>query len=118
VLMEDIDDLICGYHLAILRPKKDLVNPVFLSKHLSFGNAHRHFVTHANGVTRYGLSFSSVINTPIFLPCLDEQIKIADLIMEIDREITIYSQILEMYTHQKKGLMQKLLTGEIRVKVD
>jgi len=117
VLMEDIDDLICGYHLAILRPKKDLVNPVFLSKHLSFGNAHKHFVTHANGVTRYGLSLSSVINTPIFLPCLDEQTKIADLIMEIDREITIYSQILEMYTHQKKGLMQKLLTGEIRVKV-
>jgi len=94
------------------------VNPVFFVKTFYlFGNAHKHFVTHANGVTRYGLSLSSVINTPIFLPCLDEQTKIADLIMEIDREITIYSQILEMYTHQKKGLMQKLLTGEIRVKV-
>jgi restriction endonuclease S subunit len=49
---------------------------------------------------------------------LDEQTKIADLIMEIDREIAKYSQMLEIYTRQKIGLMQKLLTGEIRVKVD
>jgi len=118
VLMEDIDDLICGYHLAILRPDKDMVNPVFLSKHLSFGKAHKHFVTHANGVTRYGLSLSSIINTPVCLPCIEEQRKIADMIMKIDREITTYSQKLEMYAHQKKGLMQKLLTGDIRVKVD
>jgi type I restriction enzyme S subunit len=118
VLMEDIENLLCGYHLAILRPDKDMVNPVFLSKHLSFGKTHKHFITHANGVTRYGLSLSSIFNTPICLPCLEEQRKIADLIMKIDREITIYSQQLEMFARQKKGLMQKLLTGEIRVKVD
>jgi len=118
VLMEDIDNLLCGYHLAILRPKKDMVNPVFLSKHLSFGKTHKHFVTHANGVTRYGLSLSAIINTPICLPCFEEQSKIANLIMIIDREITMYSQMLEMYARQKNGLMQKLLTGEIRVKVD
>lgn len=118
VLMEDIDDLICGYHLAIIRPDEDMANPVFLSKHLSFGKAHKHFVTHANGVTRYGLSLSSIINTPVCLPCIEEQRKIADMIMKIDREITTYSQKLEMYARQKKGLMQKLLTGEIRVKVD
>ena len=116
--MEDIENLLCGYHLAILRPDKDMVNPVFLSKHLSFGKTHKHFITHANGVTRYGLSLSSIFNTPICLPCLEEQRKIADLIMKIDREITIYSQQLEMFARQKKGLMQKLLTGEIRVKVD
>jgi len=118
VLMEDIDNILCGYHLAILRPKKDLVNPVFLSKLLSFGKSHKHFVTHANGVTRYGLSLTSITNAPIYLPSLCEQTKIADLIMDVDREITIYSQMLEMYAHQKKGLMQKLLTGEIRVKVN
>ena len=118
VLMEDIENLLCGYHLAILRPNKDIANPVFLSKHLSFGKNHKHFVTHANGVTRYGLSLSSIINTPICLPCLEEQRKIADLIMKIDREISTYSQMLEMYVRQKKGLMQKLLTGEIRVKVN
>jgi type I restriction enzyme S subunit len=118
VLMEDVENLLCGYHLAILRPDKDMVNPIFLSKHLSFGKTHKHFITHANGVTRYGLSLSSIINTPICLPCLEEQRKIADLIMKIDREITTYFQMLEMYTRQKKGLMQKLLTGEIRVNVD
>jgi len=118
VLMEDIENILCGYHLAILRPKKDLVNPVFLSKLLSFGKAHKHFVTHANGVTRYGLSLTSIINAPIYLPSLGEQTMIADLIMEIDKETAKYSQMLEIYTRQEKGLMQKLLTGEIRVKVD
>ncbi len=118
VLMEDIDNLLCGYHLAILRPNKDMVNPVFLSKHLSFGKTHKHFVTHANGITRYGLSLFAIINTPICLPCFEEQSKIANLIMKIDREITMYSQMLEKYARQKNGLMHKLLTGEIRVKME
>jgi type I restriction enzyme S subunit len=118
VLMEDIDNLLCGYHLAIIRPNNNLVNPVFLSNMLSFGKTHKHFVTHANGVTRYGLSLTSITNAPIYLPTLSEQTKIANLIMKIDWETAQYSQMLETYTHQKKGLMQNLLTGEIRVKVN
>lgn len=45
------------------------------------------------------------------------QIKIAKLLKSYDEEIQILNSKLEKLKEQKKGLMQKLLTGQIRVKI-
>ena len=39
-------------------------------------------------------------------------------VVEADKEIALLEQHIETLKEQKKGLMQKLLTGEIRVKTD
>jgi len=52
------------------------------------------------------------------LPGLPEQQKIASVLDRADTEIDFINNTLALLIHQKKGLMQKLLTGEIRVKVD
>lgn len=52
----------------------------------------------------------------INIPSLPEQEKIADFLSIIDEKIEILEKKLEELKEQKKGLMQKLLTGEIRVK--
>ena len=54
---------------------------------------------------------------PLSLPTIKEQDKIVDLLSSLT--ITIHSHLneLELLKKQKKGLMQKLLTGVIRVKV-
>ena len=44
------------------------------------------------------------------------QKKIAQILLSADRELEFLSSMLDMLTSQKKGLMQKLLTGKIRVK--
>ena len=49
-------------------------------------------------------------------PSLPEQEKIADFLSIIDEKIEILEKKLEELKEQKKGLMQKLLTGEVRVK--
>lgn len=54
-----------------------------------------------------------VIIPPTFL----EQKKIADTLETCDREIELLQKQFEALKEQKRGLMQKLLTGEIRVKV-
>lgn len=46
-----------------------------------------------------------------------EQQKIAEILNKSDKEIQILNSKLEKLKDQKKGLMQKLLTGQIRVKV-
>ena len=46
-----------------------------------------------------------------------EQQKIASVLNAADREIEILCNKLEVLKNQKKGLMQKLLTGKVRVKV-
>lgn len=51
------------------------------------------------------------------LPPIEEQKFIVNIIKIIDKEITLHKQELQKLKEQKKGLMQVLLTGKIRVKV-
>lgn len=53
----------------------------------------------------------------VFLPGVPEQQRIAAVLNTCDREIELLQKQLEALKEQKRGLMQKLLTGEIRVKV-
>lgn len=46
---------------------------------------------------------------------LDEQNEIAAAIFDIDKEISILEKKIEKYQNIKQGMMQKLLTGEIRL---
>lgn len=54
----------------------------------------------------------------INLPCLAEQQKIASVLSTADAEITTIQNQLDNLKQQKKALMQQLLTGKRRVKVD
>ncbi|MFW2611119.1 restriction endonuclease subunit S [Aliarcobacter butzleri] len=51
------------------------------------------------------------------LPLLPEQQKIAEVLSLADDEINLLKNELEELKQQKKALMQKLLTGQVRVKV-
>ena len=52
----------------------------------------------------------------VFIPCnIAEQEAIADILSSADEEIELLNKQLELYTEQKKGLMQNLLTGKVRV---
>jgi len=54
----------------------------------------------------------------VAVPDIEEQKKIAGVLGGMDEQIALLKKYLEKLKEQKKGLMQKLLTGEIRVKVD
>ncbi|ANV97413.1 hypothetical protein BBW65_00635 [Helicobacter enhydrae] len=60
---------------------------------------------------------SDIKNHKIPLPPLAEQEKIAEILSEADREILFLEQKLESLKSQKKGLMQKLLSGKVRSEV-
>ena len=113
-----MDNVICGYHLAILRPKDDVICGEYLYHVLQDTNVHNHFIRLANGVTRYGLTSSSIGEAIIPVPSLKEQERIANVLIYIDEEIKVLRMQTELMRDQKKGLMQKLLTGEIRVKLN
>ena len=117
VVIEDIQNLLCGYHLAIIRPVKKEADSIFLSKTLSINDPHRYFQSHANGVTRFGLTISSIKNVFVRLPILEEQQKIRDVLVNVDEEISLLEKNKNQLREQKQGLMQKLLTGKVRAKV-
>ncbi|MBO7244614.1 MAG: restriction endonuclease subunit S [Alphaproteobacteria bacterium] len=55
---------------------------------------------------------------PLELPTLEIQNKIANILSTADEEIDLLNKKLEALKEQKKGLMQQLLTGQTRVKVN
>lgn len=68
--------------------------------------------------TQVNLNTAIVEKAIIALPKLEEQQKIAEILSSVDDQIDIYEKEKEKYEELKKGLMQQLLTGKIRVKVD
>ena len=66
---------------------------------------------------RLNVTTKDFINMPLPCPPINEQQKIVEVLSSYDEEIRLLDKKLEMLKLQKKGLMQKLLTGEIRVKI-
>jgi type I restriction enzyme S subunit len=66
-------DLVCGYHLAILRPRASALSGAFLLRLLQSPMIATQFYVAANGVTRYGLSHDAIKSAILPLPPLPEQ---------------------------------------------
>lgn len=60
------------------------------------------------GSTRYNISKTELMNMNINLPCLDEQIKIVNLLTVIDEKIEKEQEKLNSLTEYKKGLLQQM----------
>jgi len=62
-----------------------------------------------------GISREDVLGTPLLIPPLPEQKKIAQILSTWDQAITVTERLLENSQKRKKGLMQQLLTGKKRL---
>jgi type I restriction enzyme S subunit len=61
------------------------------------------------------LAASTIESIKIQLPPLAEQRRIADILQAVDADAEVINCRIENLRAQKRGLMQKLLTGEVRV---
>ena len=89
------DDLVCGYHLAQLRPSKETLEGAYLLRALQSPNISYQFHVSANGVTRYGLTQEAIKSVQLPLPSLPEQTAIARYLDHADRRIQRYIQAKE-----------------------
>lgn len=85
----------------------------WLNTHAFKGNLSKYL----SGSVRDSLSFKDMSLMQIKFPSLQEQQKIVEFLTNVDEEIGSLKDELEELKLQKKGLMQKLLTGNIRVKI-
>lgn len=70
----------------------------------------------AHGLLNIGIH--DFFGLKLTIPPLEEQEAINSVLSEADKELKLHQKQLDTLKEQKKGLMQKLLTGEIRVKTD
>jgi len=74
--------------------------------------------TSASVARRGGLRYDEFARITVWLPCKDEQRAIAAILDTSDEELRLISTQRAAIDQQKRGLMQKLLTGAKRVRTE
>ena len=110
LVWEDIANLVCGYHLAILRPLRTVLDGGFLFYALGAHEVKRQFQSYANGITRFGLRRGDIGLVKIRLPPIAEQRKIAAILSSVDDTIDKTQAVIDQVQVVKRGLIQELLT--------
>jgi type I restriction enzyme S subunit len=102
------------YVVFLLDEKK--VDSDFFQHWLSSHEAKQRIRKSAQGSVRESVSFTDLGAIQFPLPLLDKQRKIAEILNAAKTEIDLLKKLAEGYRKQKRGLMQKLLTGQWRIK--
>ncbi|QQF51391.1 restriction endonuclease subunit S [Campylobacter fetus subsp. venerealis] len=118
VLLDNIDNVylnsFCfGYRLNNF----ETLNPYFAKFYFRSSIFRNKILKLAQGSTRFNISKTQILKLKIKLPNLPEQQKIAEVLSMCDDEINLLKDKLLNLKLQKQGLMQKLLTGKVRVKI-
>lgn len=103
-------------NMFLIAPKADSLSKLFLYEVLKF--FYQKISSLAASSTMPALKFSDLKQFKIKLPNIIEQHKITSLLNNADKEIELLEQQLADLKQEKKALMQQLLTGKRRVKVD
>ena len=105
-------------HITILRVNQNIVLPKYMFYYLSSPYGFKTLESRAIGSTnQIELYTNAIENIYIPLPPLEEQKYIATILSTIDKWIELEKKRKEKLERLKRGLMDLLLTGKIRVKV-
>ena len=110
LVTEAADDLVCGYHLAILRPKDEILGG-YLARALECEDVSYQFQVEAKGVTRFGLTHSGIQSARIPLPPLPEQAAIVRYLDHVDQRIQRYidakERLIALLEEEKQAVINR-----------
>lgn len=112
LVTDSADDLLSGYHLALLRPCKGIIG-AYLALTLQSRGVACQFHVGANGVTRYGLTHFGIKSVRIPLPPLSEQAPIVRYLDYVDARLRRYvgaKERLILRAGRQIGLLQEYRT--------
>ena len=120
LVRESTNDMVCGYHLAMIRPMANKMSGEFLLRTFQSGAVNQQFQLAASGVTRYGLPKSSIGEAWLPVPPLPEQQAIAAYLdratSRIDALIAKVETAMERLQEYRTALISAAVTGKIDVR--
>lgn len=85
---DDFDNLLLGYHCALIKPNNKLVYSKYLNAFIQSNFVRKYYELNASGSgQRYTLTLESILSTPILLPDYDKQVLIGDMLSNTDHQI-------------------------------
>lgn len=109
--------VLAGLHTFALRDNSSLTSEGFRAYIFKNPKVSKALKVIATGSKVFGISRGNLSQFELILPNINEQKKIGSLLSSANKEIDSLQNQLSKLKEQKKGLMQKLLTGEVRVKI-
>ena len=121
VVTEEFDDKkISGSYISVRARDENILDISFLGWYSKMP-----YFYHQTYISSYGVhiekmtfDFKSFLKLEMKVPGLKEQQKIVATLESAEKEINILNQKLDALKDQKKGMMQQLLTGKKRIKMN
>ena len=111
------DDLVCGYHLAIIRPIQGRIDGRFLYWAMCSSNVARQLSSRATGITRFGLRLDAIADVEIEVPSLERQREIADYLdaeaARIDVSIDEMHKQIGLSSEYRHALITAVSSGDL-----
>lgn len=115
-VIADLPDVVCGYHLALLRPGPE-VDGRYLFWALTSRSSREQFSASANGITRFGLRYDSFGEVLVPLPSLARQRAIAVYLDQetarIDALIEKKQELLRLLDERRMTVMANGVAGHL-----
>lgn len=93
-IADDFDDVILGYHCALITPNKDILDGSYLNALLHTEYAKKYFAFNASGSgQRYALSVEALNSFPVPKVLLREQQRIGEIFSALDKKIELNRRI-------------------------
>ena len=113
-------DLVCGYHLAILRPALRDVDPAYLYWATTSRFVQRQWASLARGVTRFGLRYGDIgkASIPMHEKGVQERVagQLAERTAAIDELVAEAESFIELARERRSALISAAVTGQINVR--
>lgn len=118
IVTKEFDGHICSNAISSFKVN-DSHSTEFILFYLQFPSNYQRVEDYMGGTGQKELSEKQFLDIPIKLPKnKDEQTAIAQVLQSADKEISLLKAKAEKLREQKKGLMQQLLTGKVRIKIN
>ena len=115
---DDLDDVVCGYHLTMIKPLA--CRGEFIFRFIQSDRTRKYFELESNGITRYGLGKPSIENLLLPIPTGAEQQQIANFLdrktERIDDLITSEHRKIQLLQEYRQSLISEAVTGKIDVR--
>ena len=103
-------------HITILRTNQSMAIPKYVFYYLASHYGQSALLSKASGSThQVELYVNEILDLTLPLPSLEEQREIAEVLSMIDQVIELHSEGITKLERLKRGLMDLLLTGKVRV---
>ena len=104
-IANDFEDVILGYHCALITPDETKALGCYLNAFLHSDMSRKYFANSASGSgQRYTLSVQTIEDMPVLLPSIEEQMRMGELLSNIDRKIEINRSL----NHNLEALAKQL----------